>query len=262
MARSGSVSMQSHTNGHYQISKLVDLEPDGIRPYRARLEMIRADSQLTNMQTEWDSVPLVGDLVRSMAGQRYQASEAERREEVERKMAARVESQFERQAQPVLSRLNQSFAKRVLTPLSRLELQPEAVVERPADERMNVRLRLASDHQLSGHTPRPRAMAGSLASLQVHESMLNNVLGTKLRIVTGYGGSNEIMLAIERNEVQGACGVAWSSIAAQHPHWLANGFARIIAQLANKGHPLLDRMNAAACSHLVRAAKPIERVPA
>ena len=41
---------------------------------------------------------------------------------------------------------------------------------------MNVRLRLASDHQLSGHTPRPRAMAGSLASLQVHESLLNNVL--------------------------------------------------------------------------------------
>jgi tripartite-type tricarboxylate transporter receptor subunit TctC len=73
-------------------------------------------------------------------------------------------------------------------------------------------------------------------------AMLNNVLGTKLRIVTGYGGSNEIMLAIERNEVQGACGVAWSSIAAQHPHWLANGFARIIAQLANKGHPILDRM--------------------
>src|SRR5205085_10040880 len=35
-------------------------------------------------------------------------------------------------------------------------------------------------------------------------AMLNNVLGTKLRIVTGYGGSNEIMLAIERNEAQGA----------------------------------------------------------
>ena len=45
-------------------------------------------------------------------------------------------------------------------------------------------------------------------------AMLDNVLGTKLRIVTGYAGSNEIMLAIERNEVQGVCGVGWSSIAA------------------------------------------------
>ena len=73
-------------------------------------------------------------------------------------------------------------------------------------------------------------------------AMLDNVLGAKLRIVTGYAGSNEIMLAIERNEVQGMCGIGWSSIAAQHPHWLESGFARIIAQLATKGHPTMDKM--------------------
>jgi tripartite-type tricarboxylate transporter receptor subunit TctC len=73
-------------------------------------------------------------------------------------------------------------------------------------------------------------------------AMLNNVLGTRLRIVTGYAGSNEIMLAIERNEVHGACGVGWSSIAAQHPHWLANGFIKVIAQLATRGHPTMNRM--------------------
>jgi hypothetical protein len=72
--------------------------------------------------------------------------------------------------------------------------------------------------------------------------MLINVLGSKLRIVTGYAGSNEIMLAIERNEVQGLCGVGWSSIAAQHAQWLANGFGKIIAQLATKGHPEMNRM--------------------
>jgi tripartite-type tricarboxylate transporter receptor subunit TctC len=73
-------------------------------------------------------------------------------------------------------------------------------------------------------------------------AMLDNLLGAKLRIVTGYAGSNEIMLAIERNEVQGACGVGWSSIVAEHSHWLGSGFARILVQLASKGHPALDRM--------------------
>jgi hypothetical protein len=72
--------------------------------------------------------------------------------------------------------------------------------------------------------------------------MLDNVLGAKLRIVTGYAGSNEIMLAIERNEVQGMCGIGWSSVAAAHPHWVESGFARIIVQLAAKGHPTMDRM--------------------
>ena len=73
-------------------------------------------------------------------------------------------------------------------------------------------------------------------------AMLDNVLGTKIRIVTGYAGSNEITLAIERNEVQGMCGIGWSSVVADHPQWLANGFIRILVQLAAKGHPQLDRM--------------------
>jgi tripartite-type tricarboxylate transporter receptor subunit TctC len=74
------------------------------------------------------------------------------------------------------------------------------------------------------------------------EAMLINVLGAKLKIVTGYPGSNEIMLAIERNEVQGVCGVGYSSIVPQHPQWLSSGFARIIVQLATKGHPAMNRM--------------------
>jgi tripartite-type tricarboxylate transporter receptor subunit TctC len=73
-------------------------------------------------------------------------------------------------------------------------------------------------------------------------AMLINLLGAKLRIVTGYAGSNEIILAMERNEVQGTCGVGWSSIIAQHPHWLTNGFARILAQLGAPGHPAMNRM--------------------
>jgi tripartite-type tricarboxylate transporter receptor subunit TctC len=73
-------------------------------------------------------------------------------------------------------------------------------------------------------------------------AMLNNLLGSRLRIVTGYPGSNEIMLALERNEVQGVCGVGWSSVGPQRARWFDNGFARLLAQLATKGHPEMDRM--------------------
>jgi tripartite-type tricarboxylate transporter receptor subunit TctC len=73
-------------------------------------------------------------------------------------------------------------------------------------------------------------------------AMLDNVLGAKLRIVTGYAGSNEIMLALERNEVQGVCGIGWSSVSPQRARWLDSGIARLLAQLATKGHPEMDRM--------------------
>jgi tripartite-type tricarboxylate transporter receptor subunit TctC len=73
-------------------------------------------------------------------------------------------------------------------------------------------------------------------------AMLDNLLGAKLRIVTGYPGSNEMLLALERNEVQGVCGLGWSSIAPQRARLLDSGLARVLVQLANTGHPELNRM--------------------
>ncbi|HLH93934.1 MAG TPA: hypothetical protein VKW08_02325 [Xanthobacteraceae bacterium] len=73
-------------------------------------------------------------------------------------------------------------------------------------------------------------------------AMLDNLLGAKLRIVTGYPGSNEMLLALERNEVQGVCGLGWSSIAPQRARLLDSGLARVLVQLANSGHPELNRM--------------------
>jgi tripartite-type tricarboxylate transporter receptor subunit TctC len=73
-------------------------------------------------------------------------------------------------------------------------------------------------------------------------AMLNNVLGTKFRLVTGYPGSSEIILAIERDEVQGTCGIGWSSIVPQRARLLDSGRTRVIAQLASRGHREMDRM--------------------
>src|SRR3954467_9530691 len=71
--------------------------------------------------------------------------------------------------------------------------------------------------------------------------LLNNVLGTKFRIVTGYPGSREITLALERGEVQGACGIGWTGIEAMHPDWFAKDTIRVLVQLSTKGHDDLNR---------------------
>jgi len=73
-------------------------------------------------------------------------------------------------------------------------------------------------------------------------AMLNNILGTKFRLVTGYPGSSEIILAIERDEVQGTCGLGWSSIVPQRARLLDSGRIRVIAQLASRGHREMDRL--------------------
>lgn len=68
----------------------------------------------------------------------------------------------------------------------------------------------------------------------------NHLLGTKFRVVSGYPGSRQINLAIEQGEVQGACGLGWSSIEAQNPDWISGGKITVLAQESNKGHPSLD----------------------
>jgi len=70
--------------------------------------------------------------------------------------------------------------------------------------------------------------------------LLNSVLGTKFRIVTGYAGSREMTLALERGEVQGACGIGWTGIETMHPDWFAKDTIRVLVQLSTKGHDDLN----------------------
>jgi tripartite-type tricarboxylate transporter receptor subunit TctC len=67
--------------------------------------------------------------------------------------------------------------------------------------------------------------------------IVNNVLGTKFKIVTGYPGGNEISLAMERNEVQGRCGWSWSSIKSIRRDWVEQKKIAILIQMALARHP-------------------------
>ena len=71
--------------------------------------------------------------------------------------------------------------------------------------------------------------------------LLNSVLGAKFKIVTGYPGSREITLALERGEVQGACGLGWTGIEIMHPDWFAKDTVRVLVQLSTKGHADLNK---------------------
>jgi tripartite-type tricarboxylate transporter receptor subunit TctC len=66
--------------------------------------------------------------------------------------------------------------------------------------------------------------------------VLNNVLGTKLKLVKGYAGSAALRLAMERREIDGFCGVGLSSMRAAG---LTQGRANILLQMALKPNPQL-----------------------
>jgi tripartite-type tricarboxylate transporter receptor subunit TctC len=80
---------------------------------------------------------------------------------------------------------------------------------------------------------------GSGSDPDIFATVVHNVFGVKLRLVSGYPGSAEVALAIERREVDGRCGWSYSSLRQQRPEWITNKQVNILVQLALKKTPEL-----------------------
>jgi tripartite-type tricarboxylate transporter receptor subunit TctC len=69
--------------------------------------------------------------------------------------------------------------------------------------------------------------------------MLRNMFGARLRVVKGYPGTNDVFLALERGEVEGACGVSWRPILTQRQDWIAGKKIRVLVEVALEKDPTL-----------------------
>jgi tripartite-type tricarboxylate transporter receptor subunit TctC len=69
--------------------------------------------------------------------------------------------------------------------------------------------------------------------------VLVGVLGAKLKIIAGYPGGNDAVLAMERGELQGRCGWSYSSVKTAHPDWLAEKKITNLVQFGLAKHPEL-----------------------
>jgi tripartite-type tricarboxylate transporter receptor subunit TctC len=70
--------------------------------------------------------------------------------------------------------------------------------------------------------------------------LYKNVFDAKVRLVSGYPGTNDIVLAMERGEVDGLCGLSWSTIKTEHPQWRTDHSVNFIVQAALKKEPELS----------------------
>jgi tripartite-type tricarboxylate transporter receptor subunit TctC len=83
---------------------------------------------------------------------------------------------------------------------------------------------------------------GPTADTDQFPKVLNGTLGTKLKIISGYPGGNDISLAMERGEVKGRCGWSWSSVVATRKDWLDQGKIKVLVQLSTHKHPDLPNV--------------------
>jgi tripartite-type tricarboxylate transporter receptor subunit TctC len=80
---------------------------------------------------------------------------------------------------------------------------------------------------------------GSGSDPDTFATLLKNLFGAKLHLVTGYPGGAEITLAIERGEVEGRCGWSLSAINATRPDWIPQKKLRFLLQMSLERNPEL-----------------------
>lgn len=73
--------------------------------------------------------------------------------------------------------------------------------------------------------------------------MTKNATGAKLDIVSGYKGTATIILAVERGEAEGLCGIDWSSLKTERPQWVRAQTAHILLQAAPEPNTELDALH-------------------
>jgi len=78
---------------------------------------------------------------------------------------------------------------------------------------------------------------GADADPDIWALLYKNVFGAKIQLVSGYPGTNDVVLAMERGEVDGLCGLSWSTIKTRHTEWLTSHSVNIIVQAALKKEP-------------------------
>jgi tripartite-type tricarboxylate transporter receptor subunit TctC len=75
---------------------------------------------------------------------------------------------------------------------------------------------------------------GPGADPDVFANLYNNAFNTRIKVISGYRGTNPLILAMERSEIDGFCGLSWSTIKSRHMEWYRNKTMNVLVQAALK----------------------------
>jgi tripartite-type tricarboxylate transporter receptor subunit TctC len=82
---------------------------------------------------------------------------------------------------------------------------------------------------------------GATGNAATMPKLVNALVGTKFKVIGGYSTS-ESRLAVERGEVEGICGLSWTTLEASNPDWIQNKRMNVLLQTGAKRQPELPQI--------------------
>ncbi|MDB5640940.1 MAG: tripartite tricarboxylate transporter family receptor [Hyphomicrobiales bacterium] len=83
------------------------------------------------------------------------------------------------------------------------------------------------------------AGAGASSNTAVVPRIVNELLGTRFKVVAGYDPAGGLTMAVENGEAEGICGLSWSTMKASRPDWIAGRKLNVILQVSMEKLPEL-----------------------
>jgi tripartite-type tricarboxylate transporter receptor subunit TctC len=84
--------------------------------------------------------------------------------------------------------------------------------------------------------------SGTADDLGVYANVLRSVFNAKLKLITGYPGTADILLAVERGELGGLCGWSWSTLKSRSKQLYDSGEIAVPVQLGLTPHEDLPKV--------------------
>ncbi|MBA4016400.1 MAG: hypothetical protein C0483_04355 [Pirellula sp.] len=172
---SGPVRLFSHSDSNFTAYKDFSLTPRGVEVVPATATT-SSRSRLQGIRTEFDHMPILGSIVESIALDQHAEKRVPAQREAAAKVSRQVERGLDRELDKHLQQADDKLDAYVVAPLAKLGLAPDVIELQSNEQRAIMRVRIAGADQLASHTPRPRAYSDNVASVQVHQSAINNVL--------------------------------------------------------------------------------------
>jgi tripartite-type tricarboxylate transporter receptor subunit TctC len=95
----------------------------------------------------------------------------------------------------------------------------------------------------------PVSASGATGNSAIMPKIVNQFLGTKFKVIGGYTEGSGVTLALERREVDGVCGLSYSTLRTMRPDWFRDKKLNIILQIGL--HKLKDLPNVPSAIDLV-----------
>ncbi|MCP3691648.1 MAG: hypothetical protein GY917_05610, partial [Planctomycetaceae bacterium] len=172
--RSG-FTFHNEGSSRFQVIKRLAFGRNGIETGKP-VSSSSTSQRLTGMNSELDSIPIVGWMARKIAQQKMEQQAPDTERITKQKIESMARLRVDEQVDSYLDWMREYTYVNLLQPLVALELEPDPIETKTTEQDVVMRYRLAGRDQMGASSARPVPLENNLLSMQIHETAINNLL--------------------------------------------------------------------------------------